>query len=217
MGSVGVHLGADPSRTGAVAMSVKEDGLADITQYPWQRRRDYLMLIAAVAASDAELHPDELRLLERWMDAFKLPPKSREQVLAVANKAPVNLQAIQKRLAHTDLVCSILLDMMSMAMADGVLMDDEIMLLQGVAEALDFDPIQLNILIEFVHSAHQAAQMSLPEPLYEHNIDAAFALLKHKGVRLFPHTMLCATNPEYDRQLKERWAHFSANGTVGHA
>lgn len=193
----------------------RQSTLADITQYPWQRRRDYLLLVAAVAASDAELHPDELKLLTRWMDEFRLPPKSRAAVLSVAHREPVMLQAIEKRLAKTDLVCSILLDMMGMAMADGVLMDDEILLLQGVAAELGVDPIQFNILIEFVHSAHQAAQLSNPEPLYEHNIEAAFQLMKRKGVRLFPHTLLCVSDPRYDRELKERWARFSG-GNGGH-
>jgi hypothetical protein len=190
--------------------------LADINRYPWQRRRDYLVLIAAVAASDSELHPEELVLLNRWMDAFHLSAKSRDAVMAVANREPVKLEAVEKRLAQTDLGGSILLDMMSMAMADGVLMDDEILLLHGVAAALDFDPIQLNILIEFIHSVHQAAQMPVPEPLYEHNIDAAFALMKERGMQLFAHTILCVSNPEYDRQLKERWARFSAGEQVGH-
>jgi uncharacterized tellurite resistance protein B-like protein len=191
------------------------DTLVDITRYPWQRRRDYLVLIAAIAASDAELHPDELRLLNKWMDEFRLSAKSREAVLAVARREPVKLAAIEKRLARTDLAWSILLDMMGMAMADGVLMDDEILLLQGVAAGLGIDPIQLNILIEFVHSAHQAAQLSNPEPLYEHNIEAAFRLMKRSGVRLFTHTLLCVSNPGYDRELKNRWASFAPGNHNG--
>lgn len=189
--------------------------LADITDYPWQRRRDYLLLVAAVAASDAELHPDELRLLEKWIEEFRLPPKSREAVLAVARRQAVDLKPIERRLARTDLACSILLDMMAMAMADGVLMDDEILLLQGVARALGIDPIHFNILIEFVHSAHQAAQLSNPEPLYEHNIEAAFDLLKKHRVRLFHHTVLCVSNSRYDEELKERWEKFTANAGHG--
>ena len=189
--------------------------LADITRYPWQRRRDYLLLVAAVAASDSELHPEELRLLNKWMEEFRLPAKSREAVMAVAQRKPVELAAVEKRLARTDLACSILLDMMGMAMADGVLMDDEILLLQGVAEALGIDPIQFNILIEFVHSAHQAAQLSNPEPLYEHNIEAAFELLKKHRVRLFSHTLLCVSNPRYNEELKARWAKFAGSPRHG--
>ncbi|HEX9841221.1 MAG TPA: hypothetical protein VGC20_00670, partial [bacterium] len=52
--------------------------MPDISRYPWQRRKDYLMLVAAVAASDDELHPDELALLQTWMEQFRLPPKSRQ-------------------------------------------------------------------------------------------------------------------------------------------
>jgi hypothetical protein len=155
-----------------------------------------------------------LRLLNKWLEEFRLPAKSREYVLAVAQRKPVELGAIEKRLARTDLACSILLDMMGMAMADGVLMDNEILLLQGVAEALGVDPIQFDVLIEFVHSTHQAAQLTNPEPLYEHNIEAAFQLLKKHRVRLFPHTLLCVSNPRYDAELKARWAKFA--GHAGH-
>ena len=33
--------------------------LTEISDYPWRWRRDYLMLVAAVAISDEDLHPDE--------------------------------------------------------------------------------------------------------------------------------------------------------------
>jgi uncharacterized tellurite resistance protein B-like protein len=181
-------------------------GLPSIVKYSWRERRDYLMLVAAVAASDASLDPRELALLTRWLDEFHITPKSRREVLSVANREPVDLAAIQHRLARTDLVCSAMLDMMGMAMADGILMDDEILALQHIAAGLGVDPLHFNILIEFVHSAHQAAQLKNPEPLYEHNIEAAFELLRRKRVQLFPHTLLCPSHPSYDRRLKERWA-----------
>jgi uncharacterized tellurite resistance protein B-like protein len=187
--------------------------MPDISRYPWQRRKDYLMLVAAVAASDDELHPDELALLQTWMEQFKLPPKSRQAVLAVANRKPLEREAVAKRLSRTDLKYSLMLDLMGMAMADGVLMDKEISMLRGVAEVLDLDPIHFNIMIEFIHSAHQASQLSNPEPLYEHNIESAFQLMRDKQVRLFRHTLLCVSNPAFDRQLKQRWTRFVSDGT----
>ncbi|HKJ00136.1 MAG TPA: TerB family tellurite resistance protein [bacterium] len=195
--------------------AVGKADLPDITRYPWQRRKDYLMLVAAVAASDDELHPDELALLRRWMDQFNLPPKSREVVLAIANRQPLKRDAIVRRLRQTDLTYSLMLDLMGMAMADGVLMDKEIAMLRGVAEVLELDPIHFNIMIEFIHSAHQAAQLSSPEPLYEHNIESAFQLMCEQKVRLFKHTLLCVSNAAFDRQLKQRWMKYldgHANG-----
>lgn len=180
----------------------------DICKYPWQRRRDYLLMIAAVAAADGKLPPEELRLLKRWMDFFKLSKKSREKVMATARRAPIRLEPIEKRLATTDLVYSLILDMMGMAMVDGVLQDKEIYLLGEVAGRLRLDPIDFNILIEFVHSAHQASQLSNPEPLYEHNIESAFELLRERKVRLFPHTVLCSTSAGFDEKLKARWYAF---------
>ena len=183
--------------------------LPDIAKHSWQLRRDYLTLVAAVAASDDRLHPDELKLLTRWMDEFQLSPKSREAVLGVARrKAKPALQAIEKRLASSDLAYSLILDMMGMAMADGVLMDDEIMLLRGVAHGLRVDPVDFNILIEFVHAAHQASCLSNPEPLYEHSIDSAFKLLHHRKIALFAHTLLCVSSAEFDHHLKDRWSRF---------
>ncbi|MCZ6552397.1 MAG: TerB family tellurite resistance protein [SAR324 cluster bacterium] len=179
--------------------------MPSIAIYPPSKRRDYLMLVAAVAASDEELHPDELELLNRWMKEFELPSRYKRAVLAAAYDEPPNIDKIQRRLSKTDLVYSLMLDMMGMAMADGVLMDDERILLRDVADTLEFDPIDFNILIEFVHSAHHASFLSNPEPLYEHNIESAFELLKHRRVRLFAHTLLCVVSPEFDRVLKERW------------
>ena len=184
--------------------------LADIVEYPVQERLDYLLLVAAVAASDGLIHPDELSLLNQWMDSFKLPGKSRENVLAAANQSPLDLQKLEKRLANSGLIYSLMLDMMGMAMADGVLMDKEIELLRDVAVALKLAPLDFNILIEFVHSAHQASMLTNPEPLYEHNIDSAFELLRKRKVKLFPHTLLCSTSPAYDRRLKSRWLKFAS-------
>jgi uncharacterized tellurite resistance protein B-like protein len=182
----------------------------DITRHPWEHRRDYLILVSAIAASDGELHPDELKLLTGWMDRFELPPEAREAVLHVANRGDVDLVEIATRLASTPLTWSVMLDMMGMAMADGVLMDDEILLLRGLASVLQIDPVDFNILIDFVHSAHQAAQISNPEPLYEHAIESAFQLLSKRHVKLFKHTRLCVNYPEYDTLLKARWTKYDA-------
>lgn len=177
----------------------------DITSYPWQRRRDYLLLVAAVASIDQELHPHELALLERWIEIFKLSPKCRQQVLDTAHSQGLDVKLVQKRLSETDLTYSLILDLMGMAMADGILMDKEIQLLRGISVALKVDPIDFNILIEFVHSAHQASLLSNPEPLFEHNIESAFALLKRKQVSLFPHTQLCVSSTKYNDALMARW------------
>jgi uncharacterized tellurite resistance protein B-like protein len=187
--------------------------IPDITKYPWQRRRDYLMLVAAVASSDDELHADELGLLNRWMEEFRLPRKSREAVMAVATKGGLDRQRVARRLGATDLIYSLMLDMMGMAMADGVLMDQEIDLLRGIARFLKLDPIDFNILIEFIHSAHQASQLANPEPLYEHNIESAFELLHKRKVRIFSHTLLCVSSADFDQKLKKRWFQYqAANG-----
>lgn len=183
--------------------------LSDISQYPLQCRRDYLMLVAAVAVIDQELHPDELKLLKLWIDQFKLSPKTRDDVLAIAHRKPLDRKPVEKRMGKTDLAYSLMLDLMGMAMADGILMDKEIHLLRGIAENLSIDPIDFNILIEFIHSAHQASLLDNPEPLYEHNIDSAFKLLKKREIRLFRHTLLCSTSQEFDYKLKERWVKFS--------
>lgn len=182
--------------------------LTEISGYPWRWRRDYLMLVAAVAVSDEDLHPDELELLKLWVERFRLPPKSREAVFEVLDNKPLDRPRIERRLSRTDLVYSLMLDLMGMAMADGILMDKEIHFLRAISENLEIDPIDFNILIEFIHSAHQAAQMDNPEPLYEHNIESAFQLMLKRKVRLFPHTLLCVSSPDYDLQLKNRWMRF---------
>jgi uncharacterized tellurite resistance protein B-like protein len=191
-------------------MNSRNTRLPSIASYPPARRRDYLILVAAVAASDDQLHPDELSLLERWIAQFDLPARYRREVLAAARREGGDIAKIERRLSKTDLKYSLLLDMMGMAMADGVLMDNERALLQEVAEALNVDPIEVNILMDFVHAAHQAASLDNPEPLYEHNIGSAFELFRDRQVRLFEHTLLCVGSPDFDRQLKSRWNRFAA-------
>lgn len=181
-----------------------------ISDYTPQNRTDYLLLVAAVAAVDGSLPQEERNLLDRWMDDFQLPPESRDMINAATKQEIPELGQIQLRLAGTDLNYSLMLDMMGMAMVDGVLMDKEVDLLAEVAENIKIDPIEFNILIEFVHSAHQASQLSNPEPLYEHNIDSAFHVLRDRKVCLFSHTLLCATSRDYDQKLKLRWGKFNS-------
>ena len=183
--------------------------LPDISEYSWQKRRDYLTLVAAVAASDNKLHKSELALLEDWLGAFKLKDKSRDAVMAVARgKVKLDQPAVERRLAGTNLVYSLLLDLMGMAMADGVLMDKEIALLRRIAAHLKVDALAFDILIEFVHAVYQSAGMDSPEPLYEYSIESAFSLLQKNGVKLFRHTLLCVASPECDENLKQRWYEF---------
>ena len=182
-----------------------------IHEYPWQKRTDYLLLVAAVAAVDGVLPKEERVLLDRWIEDFRLPPKGRDKVKAAARREHLGLDKIQRRLAKTDLIYSLMLDMMGMAMVDGVLLDKEVDLLAEVAGNLKINPVDFDILIEFVHSSHQASLLSNPEPLYEHNIDSAFQLLRKRKVRLFPHTLLCATSAEFDLQLKNRWSKFKVS------
>jgi len=189
----------------------RKSEMPNIARYPFQERCDYLMLVAAVAASDGYVNPDELTLLRSWMDSFELSDKGRQEVMEVIQNQPLSLESIQKRLAKSELVFSVILDMMGMAMADGVLMDKEIALLRDVSQQLKITKRDFDILIEFVHSAHQASTLRNPEPLYEHNIDSAFTLMRKRKVRLFPHTLLCATSPEYDQHLKKRWIRFRKN------
>jgi len=166
------------------------------------------MLVAAVAAIDSELQQSELDLLNQWMEAFKVSAKTREKVLRMARDQQLSQEAIERletHLAKTDLAYSLMLDMLNMATADGILMDEEKMLLMEVADSLDIRYQDFNILCDFVQSANQACDLQSPEPLFEHNIQSAFELLKDKNVAIFPHTLLCVSSPQFDRQLKERW------------
>ncbi len=76
----------------------------DISDYPWQRRTDYLMMVAAVAAADGNLPPEELALLDQWIVSFRLSGKSRARIMDAARREPPTLEKIQRRLATTDLI-----------------------------------------------------------------------------------------------------------------
>ena len=182
---------------------------SNIADYSADQRQDYLLMIGAVAASDGQIHPTELALLKTWMEFFQLDENRRKTILESIRQSTTNITELEKRLAETDFVFSLILDMMGMAMADGILMDDEIFLLQKVAQNLKLKRTDFQILIEFVHAAHQASRLNNPEPLYEHSIESAFELMRMRNVRLFPHTLLCPTSKDFDQQLKTRWSNYN--------
>ncbi|MDH4120276.1 MAG: TerB family tellurite resistance protein [Deltaproteobacteria bacterium] len=183
----------------------KSSSTPDITRYSWQKRRDYLMMIALVAASDHQLQPEEMNMLARLMKDFRLSPRVRNMVLQAAQTPHADIEPLERKLAGSDLAYSLLLDMMSMAMADGVLMDEERFLMHEVASSLEIGLVERTILMDFIHAACQASGQSNPEPLYEHSIETAFELMKKKDIALFPHTLLCPASESYDKMLKDRW------------
>ena len=180
--------------------------MPSMTEQPVDLRKEYLMLVASVASSDGYLDPREVTLLKRWIQDFKLNEKEGKEVMVVASKEDMkDRSSVEEKVRKSGLIVSLMLDLMSMAMADGVLADDEIDMLRAVSKSLGMDVKEFDVYLEFVHSAHQQATLFNPEPLFEHNIIAALKMMKSKKVQLYNHTLLCSTHPGYDQELKTRW------------
>ncbi len=181
-------------------------GMPNMSDLPVDTRKEYLMLVASIASSDGTLDPKENSLLKRWIKDFELDESQGKKIMDIAQQEELgNRDKIEKRMSDSGLTVSLMLDLMGMAMADGVLADEEIDLLRSVSQSLDMPATDFNIYLEFVHSAHQQATLPSPEPLFDHNIETAFKMMKSKNIQLYAHTLLCATHPGYDQELKIRW------------
>ena len=179
--------------------------LPDICQHSLPDRMHYLQLLVALAATDHHFQAPEHDLLQKWMDVFQIPPQSQNAIWEAAEADDAAIQNLITKMAHSDLCFSLMMDMLGIALLDGILMDEERFFLREVAEGLEIDWSDFDILVDFIQAACQASQQANPDPIFEYSINAGFDLLKRHRIVLFPHTLLCPTNEDYNQQLKHRW------------
>lgn len=136
-------------------------------EYPEAERRDYLTVVASMAFADGEVTDDEVARIEGMCDDFALSEGSREQVLESArHPSAAELGLILSRMRTSELRFSLLIDLVDIAIADGVVASGEEAELESLADELDITHGQLAMTRRFVLEKRQSkhAQAS-PETL----------------------------------------------------
>lgn len=96
-----------------------------LTDFDESERADYMTVVASMAAVDGVISSEELLCLRELCKNFVLGPSARGQVLAAASSPPHDFEDIVRRLGHSSLRYSLLVDVAGMAFRDDVITDEE--------------------------------------------------------------------------------------------
>ncbi|MDH4122321.1 MAG: TerB family tellurite resistance protein [Deltaproteobacteria bacterium] len=178
--------------------------ILNLEAFPQRVRSYYMVAVAAMARADGRLDDREMAFLEQKIRDFELTRYYRDRVIQAARSGRPNMHQLFRKIRGTPLAYNLLLDLMMMAMSDGVVMDEERMLFHEVAEELGIPEQFLSLLVEFVHAVHYGAQLPCPDPLYEHPIQEMLNYFSEQKIPLLNNATFCVVSEEYNQRLKER-------------
>ncbi len=117
-----------------------------LSAYPDGEKVDYLCLIASMAAADNVVSDNELTQLRIFCDVAEIDAMNVSLVIsAAADPLFLDIPAILKRLAGTELRFTLFSDLLFMAHADGIVSPGEEEDIQYIARYLDISREQVSV------------------------------------------------------------------------
>lgn len=175
--------------------------LADITKHSLKARVLYLDLISHMAQVDGTLDQVELEHLHALLQAFDVPEKYHAKIIAKSVYEPQEIAAAFEDLKQRKLHYSFFLDLMVMAMADGVLQEEEKRFLAQIRNLLQVPAVDFHNLINFAQTTGSLDLNLVIDPMYSYVIDGFFNWARQGQVKLY-HQTAFALNPKVDAHLK---------------
>jgi len=128
---------------------------------PPAERRDYLTVVATLAAVDGVVDDAEISNIRALCKALELDANSTGAVLAAA-EAPqeVDLDVIMSRLVTSQAKFSLVTDMVFLAHADGAYTEEERTEILAIAQKLEINANQVAAIEEYVSAVILAGQSS---------------------------------------------------------
>lgn len=177
--------------------------LKDIRKTPISTRIAYLKLIAQMAAIDNNLEGNELELLERMITRFEIKENDRQTILRRQIIPEEEFNSMIKELKAKKLHYSFMMDLIAMAVVDGIIMDTERILLAQVMELLNIHTEEFHNLLNFAQIVSHASTDYPIDPMYSSVINMVLRWAKSKNVHLYQQTTF-AIAEEIDIELKEQ-------------
>ena len=151
-----------------------------LATYNESDRTAYMKVVAYLAAVDGQMSSEEVFLLRELCLRYVLGPDARGEVMAATVMDHAELDATLQKLAATDLKYSLLLDMSTVAYADGVILEVEDRELRYAANALKVEDGALDAILELARRLHLAGTPT--GSVLTGNLDDALAGLEKCGV-----------------------------------
>ena len=175
--------------------------LADITEKKPEIRATYLRLISHMASVDGDLDEKELKHLKGLTEAFQIPEKYQEEIFqeGTLSKSEVEEGFVALKKEHMEY--SFFLDLINMAMADKVLMEEERRMLAHIQSLIGISSVDFHNLMNFAQTTISVDLNAVIDPMYSYVIENFFGWARQGHVTLFRQTSF-AVEPKVDEYLK---------------
>ncbi len=175
--------------------------LPDICRQPIKIRVVYLSLISYMARIDQAIDETELRHLTDLVTRFQIPAKYKGQIFTEVDLSAKEVDEGFMRIAERKLQYSFFLDLIVMAMADGVLMEEERKMLAQIQKLIQISSVDMHNLVTFAQTTLGLDPNAMIDPMYSYVIDNFFNWARQAQVKLFKQTSF-SINPQMDEYLK---------------
>ena len=175
--------------------------LPDITQTPKEIRLVYFQLINHMANVDQDLDESEIALLRSEVVRLGLSEAEGEAIIANGGMDEAAINTAFGVIKQARLEYSFLLDLIFMAMADGLLHDAEKVYLAKINDWVSIPRADFHSLVYFAQSCLNVTSIEDIDPMVEYMIENFFRWARQDHVQLYQQTTF-ALNESVDEYLK---------------
>ncbi len=177
--------------------------LKNITSKSLKVRVQYLELIGHMARIDGDLHEKELALWEKMMENFDIPEKRKQKLFIAQKITDEEINSKFNILEKNQLHYSFLVDLITMALADGVLLDAERLMLSQIGQLIGVPHDEIHNLVNFSQAITGIDIDKTIDPMFSYVIEMFFQWVKKEKITIFRQTTL-ALDDEVDDYLKNQ-------------
>jgi len=157
-------------------------------------RISYLSLINHMARIDGQLDEKEISLLKKMILKFCLRDQDSKQIFTNKDFSKEQIDKTFDQLKKDNLHYSFILDLIAMALADGVILQPEKIMLAQISGLLGLTNDEFYNLINFSQATSKIESNVCIDPMYQYVIDMFFVWIKNKKVTLYQETTLSINN-----------------------
>jgi len=176
--------------------------LTDICRTSNKIRLKYLTLVGYMARIDGQLDEEEISLLKKMCGRFQMSEEDVKQVFSDQTFSEREIEAIFEELKEKGLQYSFILDLIAMAIADGIILEPERLMLAQISGLIGLKPEEFHNLVNFAQATSNLAEEGNSDPMFQYVIDMFFKWARNKDVKLFKQTTF-AINEKVDAYLKK--------------
>ncbi len=156
-----------------------------------------------MARIDGDLHEQEIALWQKMMENFDIPEKRRQKLFLTQKISDEEIDAKYVILKKNQLHYSFLIDLITMALADGVILDAERLMLSQIGQLIGIPHDEFHNLINFSQAITGIDIDKTIDPMFSYVIEMFFQWVKKEKITIYRQTTL-AIDDEVDDYLKNQ-------------